>query len=179
MDDTTPQPDAQKQLPSLSHFREYVTATLAGLVVLGSLLAFGYAIIYAAQSSDPFAQIKEVLNLLMPILTFVLGYYFNKATSETRAEKAEATISAATATATHATNEAQQAKKESAQIAESLDELGMAAQAMMAESEHAAPKGPGVLGIHDDDDEGAGSSMSPAQYELKNALKRAKRIRNW
>ena len=125
--------------------REYASAAIAGVIVLGTvammLLAFNYL-----SSPDEFDRIKDLLLFMNPLLGVVIGYYFNKATSEPRAESAEAAAKTAEASAQQATEardnaeaeaeaargEAEEAKGEVEEVKTALKEVGEAAEKMVA-----------------------------------------------
>lgn len=108
----------------LRRLREYVAATIALIIILGTIIV---VVISLSLSGDAerFERVKEVINLILPLLTFVLGYYFNKASTEARAEKAETAAQVAGTTAQMAT-QGQFAAEETA--AEALAELDQTAK---------------------------------------------------
>ena len=161
----------------MRRFREYVTAIIAflvliiypvGVVLLSSLVA----------DANQFDRVKELLLLINPILGFVLGYYFNKASTEARAESAESTAKSAVETAQQATKErdsaveeAKIAETEASEALETLKEVADAAESMMAE---ALPT-TGTLSIDDEVAVGAEAAIR-ARQDLQAALDRAKRV---
>ena len=78
--------------PWLRRFREYVTAALAGIVVLGTMVMVAFAFA-SVNVPDTFNRAKDLLLFLNPLVGLVIGYYFSKVSSEGRAESAEATCS--------------------------------------------------------------------------------------
>src|SRR5262245_37539536 len=94
---------------SLRRFREYVAAGIALLVVLGTfgmlIAAFWYI-----DSNESFARVKDLLLIVNPFLGVVIGYYFNKVSTEARAESAENTARTATASAQQAVTRAEVAE---------------------------------------------------------------------
>jgi phosphate/sulfate permease len=74
--------------------REWISAGLATIVVVGSILMIAFAYSHIGDS-ETFTRAKDLLLFINPILGVVIGYYFNRATSEARAEHAERTAEAA------------------------------------------------------------------------------------
>jgi hypothetical protein len=95
----------------MRQFRERVSSLLAGLIVMVALIVLLVAMIVGLRDESPgqaFTNLKDVLGFLNPLLGVILGYYFNKVSSENRAENAEKTARIAAATAQEA-EEARQA----------------------------------------------------------------------
>ena len=158
----------------LRRFREYVAATIALVIILGTVVVVVFALGYT-DNPDRFARVKDLLQIIVPLLTFVLGYYFNKASTEARAESAEATAKNATVNAQQATearNKAEtEAKAATSQVQEAksaLMEVGQAAEKMMAAGP--APT-PGTLGVDE-----SGEPVEDPRLEFQVAWARAKRI---
>jgi len=103
--------------PGLRRFREYVAAAIAVLVILGTIVMMIVALRYVG-SSDQFARVKDLLLIVNPLLGVVIGYYFNKVSTEARAESTESTAQSATMSAQQAT-EARNAAEAEAQAARS------------------------------------------------------------
>jgi len=68
--------------------REVVSASLALLVTLGTLFVAWQTFTHV-DTLDSFTRGKDLLLVLSPFMGLALGYYFNKATTEARAEHAE------------------------------------------------------------------------------------------
>jgi len=68
--------------------REYTAAGLAAVVVIGMVILVVFAAT-AVGSADNFGRLKDLLLFLNPLVGIVIGYYFNRVTSERRAENAE------------------------------------------------------------------------------------------
>ena len=83
---------------ALRRFKEYVAAGIAGTVMLAMVFMF----IVAVRMAENFDQIKDILLVVNPLVGVVLGYYFNKVSTEARAENAEATAQTAVANAQEA-----------------------------------------------------------------------------
>ena len=163
-----------------SNLREYVSAALAGVVVLGTvammILAFNYL-----NSPEEFDRIKDLLLFINPLLGVVIGYYFNKASSEPRAETAEAAAQTAVVSAQQATEardqaeaeaeaargEAEEAMGKAEEVKTALKEVGEAAEKMAA----AAPR-PKTLSV----DETTGRPVMEPRLEFEMAWKRARSL---
>jgi hypothetical protein len=88
----------------------FVREVTAGLLALTVMLMFFYLMNRAlgtlpsgAKAAD-FVPIKELLAIVNPVVGLIIGYYFSRATTEARAEKAEEAAKTANDTA----NKAQQ-----------------------------------------------------------------------
>ena len=111
----------------LRRLREYVAAAIALTIILGTIIV---VVISLSLSGDAerFERVKEVINLILPLLTFVLGYYFNKASTEARAEKAEAAAQVAGTTAQMATQGQFAAEETAAEVLAELDQTAKEAE---------------------------------------------------
>jgi hypothetical protein len=105
-DDVPPQlgPDAP-----LSRFREGVAALIAVVVVAASLTLLFLGFRHIGEK-EQFDRAKDLLLIVNPVLGVVIGYYFNKVSTEARAENAENTARHATADLRKAAEERQQAR---------------------------------------------------------------------
>jgi len=158
----------------LRHFREYVAAAIAVIVVLGTVVMLITALRYVS-SSDQFTRVKDLLLIINPLLGVVIGYYFNKVSTEARAESAEATAQSAALNAQQASEarnaaetEAQAARTEAEEAITTLSAVSQAAEKVLPQVPAPAP---GVLK--------AGEESLPvedARLELQVALARAKRL---
>ena len=169
----------KQKLASLNAFREYVAAALAGVIVLGSIVLFGIALTFVA-NQDEYNRVKDLVQLIVPILTFVLGYYFNQTSTASRAENAEHTAQNAVETAQMAKEEREEAKtlaaRATSEAQESkavLSDMYNAAESMMREAQSGSA--PGVLSAGDEAGE---TTLTRAKTiaELQNALERARRL---
>ena len=172
----------------LRRFRENVAASIAGVIVVGSVIMFGLSFSQTG-NEEQFNRTKDLLLIINPLLGVVLGYYFNKVSTEARAENAEATAQTAVVNAQQAAKaqetaqaEAQEAKThvEAAQtdLAESkeqvqkvnatLETLSVAAEDMMMK--HAPPK-PATRSL-----ESAPDPEAQARQKLESALIEAKQV---
>ena len=86
----------------LSRIREYIAGGIALLVVGGTagmvIAAFSYV-----NNKDTFAEVKDLLFFVNPLVGVVVGYYFTRTTTEGRAESAERAAKEANSTAEQAT----------------------------------------------------------------------------
>lgn len=161
--------------PVVRRLREFVSAGIALVVILGSVVMLIQGFNYLG-SPEEFDRVKDLLLFINPLLGVVVGDYFNRATSEPRAEKAETTATTAMATAQQASEarnqavaEAKAAKGEAEEVKEALKEVDEAAEKMMAQMPAPAV---GVLGV----DEETGESVTGARIELQMALRHARRL---
>jgi hypothetical protein len=168
-----PTPEAVAD-PAIRRLREYVSALMALIVVLGTVVMVIQAFSHLG-TPDEFARVKDLLLFVNPLLGVVIGYYFNRATSEARAETAETAAKGAMANAQEAAEarnmaeaEAKEAKGKAQEIKSALKEVGQAAEKMMAQAPAPAV---GVLGAEE-----GGEPVEDARLELKMAWNRAKRL---
>jgi hypothetical protein len=157
---------------SLRHFREYVAAAIAVLVVLGTFGMLIAAFLYIGES-DTFTRVKDLLLIANPILGVVIGYYFNKVSTEARAENAETTARAASASAQQAMNEAQQsaaaraaAEEKTQSVTSALGDVQVAAEQVLSQP----PAPTGVLGAEES------PAFDDGRAALRAALERARRV---
>jgi hypothetical protein len=162
--------------PVVRRLREFVSAGIALVIILGSVVMLIQAFNHLS-SPDQFDRVKDLLLFINPLLGVVVGYYFNRATSEPRAEKAETAATAAMATAQQASEarnqaetEAEAAKGEAEEVKEALKEVDEAAEKMMAQMPAPAM---GVLGV---DGEPGEPAAAEARLELQMALRHARRF---
>ena len=168
--------------------REQVTANLAYAIV-GLFAALLIGAFFNLKEEVPFANVKDLLSMITPIVGVVLGFYFNKASTERRAESAEEGARAATEAARQASEERAQAQVEATQATQSLNDVSTAADELLANN------GEPIPASADDSSEGtvlssvtrgatprsATRSAPPAdaasRIRLEEALKRARRGR--
>ena len=103
----------QEPSPSKSNvnvFREYFSSLLAFVIVGAFLIMVGVTLPIAFNGSDEaLTRAKDLLTLVSPFAGMVIGYYFNKATSDARAESAEQNAKEATQSAQKAVVEREKA----------------------------------------------------------------------
>lgn len=165
-------------------FREYFSSFLAFVIVGAFLIMVGVSLPVAFNGSDEaMTRAKDLLTLVSPFAGMVIGYYFNKATSDARAESAERTAKEAAQTAQKAAVDREKAV-ESAQTSlaqaeamrTDLLEMWNAANDMVQEMPVVAvdqeKKGPELEGIP----EALLSVLgSKTMWKLQEALKRAEK----
>lgn len=156
--------------PAIRRLREIVTATIALVVILGSVVMVIQAFNHLG-TPEEFARVKDLLLFINPLLGVVIGYYFNRVTSEARAETAETTAKSAMVNAQQAAEardqaetEAKEANGKAKDLTLALKEVGQAAEKMLAQA-------PGTLSL----DEGGEPGESP-RLELHMAWNRAKHL---
>ncbi len=159
----------------LRRLRELVAAGIALAIILGIVLVVIFALGYT-NDSERFARAKDLLQIIVPLATFVLGYYFNKTSLETRAENAESTAKGATAHAQQATEarnlaeaEARAAKSEAEEAKSVLMEVGCTAEDVISQT---PLSGPGTLNGRE---ERADAAEDP-RLKFQVAWARAKRL---
>jgi len=162
--------------PGLKRFREFVAATIAVIVVAGTVLLMIAAFSHV-RSPEVFGRVKDLLLIINPILGVVIGYYFNKVSTEARAENAEATARTAAVTAQQATearntaeNETRTVKAQVQETRSALQEVSQAAEGMLAQMPRPGPA-VGTLAPG-----GAAGPSEETWLNLKGAVMRAKRI---
>lgn len=77
-------------------------AALIAIVLVGCLVFMirqAFQSLGSAQSDPSFDRLKDLLLFINPLVGVVIGYYFNRVSTEARAENAERTAQGATATA--------------------------------------------------------------------------------
>lgn len=160
---------------TMPRFRERVAAGIALLVVVAGLAMMFLAFRFIGEK-EKFDRAKDLLLIVNPVLGVVIGYYFNKVSTEARAESAEKTARTATADAREAaaSRETAQglavaAKADAEETRRHLDDVSQAAEKMLA---RAPARPPGTLGVSD-----AARPAEDARWELEAALGRAKRSR--
>lgn len=156
--------------PWLRRGRELVAALLALIIVIGAaiLIANAFKFVGVDDTKDhSFQHAKDLLNIILPLLGVVLGYYFTKVSTESRAESAEKTAQTATTTAQQATEARQLVESENREVKGSLKEISDAAERLLG-AESATLD---VLGASATDN----SSYVQPRSELRAALDRAKR----
>jgi len=165
-----PAPRAETD-PLVRRLREFVSASIAIVIILGAVLMLIQAFNFLA-SPDEFQRVKDLLLFINPLLGVVIGFYFNRATSEARAETAETTAKSAVASAQQATEardkaetEAKVAKNETEGVKVALKEVGQSAEKMMAQVQPA----PGVLSLAE-----GGELVEDPRVEFKMAWSRAR-----
>ena len=156
----------------MSRFRERVAALIALLVILAALTMAVIAFRYIGDS-EKFARAKDLLLIINPVLGVVIGYYFNKVSTEARAESAESTARSATADARRAAESREEAEElaraargEADETRGRLDDLSRAAERALAQR---PSRGVAMATASE-----AGKPTEDAWRELEAALARAR-----
>ena len=160
----------------LSCLREYVAAALALIILATTVILILLSLKYT-DNSESFSRANELLETLIPLLTFVLGYYFNKTSTEPRAEKAEETARTAAVDAlqaiearTRADLDAQMAKDKTRDVKSALAELGQTTEKYLSRVSSPTPSTLTLSGEQDQTE-----SEEKLRLELRAALLHAKR----
>lgn len=181
--------------PELQRFRERVAAGIALIVVAGSFVLMAISFLFIGEA-EQFNRVKDLLLIVNPFLGVVIGYYFNKTSSDARAERAEATVQHVSTTAqvattarTAAEEQAKAAGAEAAQLQAAFAEVEQAANQMLQQTPAPAGGAGAVLGGSggDEDASFSGGARAPvplpqtaadavARAQLQAALLRAKKI---
>ncbi len=182
------QPPSRPNLFSDSRrFVEFFTAVLALVIIVGSFILIGVAFNYIDAPDDQFARAKDILLFVNPILGIVIGYYFNKVTSDARAETAEKAAQTAVSTARQAAEirdeavvRANEAASMASEMRTTLEEVTQKASEMV-EQTSAMPvaEAPGTLSFGELGTNGAAvpsEAVLRTRLELQNALARANKV---
>jgi len=158
-----------------AHVREYVAAGLALVIVIGAVAMMIMAITRVGAAADDvaFQRIKDLLLFINPLLGVVLGYYFNKASTEARAESAEysATTAASLAKQAATSRDRAQASATAAQVAVTehklaLNEVTVLSQQLL----DSTGADPSILSGPDE------AGDVPIRRDLQQALEHARRV---
>ncbi|MEV6304790.1 hypothetical protein AB0M02_35635 [Actinoplanes sp. NPDC051861] len=148
--------------PKLVRLREYTATALAAFVMLATGVLLVVAVVRASDP-DGFAQVKDLLLFVNPLVGYVIGYYFNRVTSEPRAENAESMAQSAARVAEREGQERTAAEERGRQSTAALAELASAATPMTGR--------PKTLG-------GEGGDPNAAR-RLESALSHAHAVLGW
>ncbi|MBC8076388.1 MAG: hypothetical protein H7Y32_09970, partial [Chloroflexales bacterium] len=115
--------------------RETMAAFIAGVVVLSFVVMTGLAFFYT-DNNETFTRAKDLLLFINSVLGVVIGFYFNKVSTEGRAESAENTARTASANAQQAVEERAEATAQATQAtAQATQATQVATQAEQARQE--------------------------------------------
>jgi hypothetical protein len=158
----------------LQRLRELFAGFIAIIMILGMIVLLVIAV-FNISSIDVFNHAKDLLLVINPFVGVVIGYYFNKVTSDARAENAEADARTANLTAQDATIGQTQAESQArAATAEASNLKGALGQVVNAVENAGGPSAtgttPGTLGV--------GAKDSAENIQLLLALERAKQLLN-
>ena len=159
----------------MPRFRERVAAGIALLVVVAGVVMMFLAFHYIDEK-EKFDRAKDLLLIVNPVLGVVIGYYFNKVSTEARAENAEKNARSATADARQSAESrdkaqelADAARAGAQEMGTHLEDVSQAAEKMLAQ---APGRAPGTLAAGE-----TGKAAGDPRWELEAALARAKRVR--
>jgi len=107
--------------------REFVAGVLA-LVVMSLFLG----ILWKAIDKESGVSLKDVLAIVNPVVGLVIGFYFSRATSETRAEKAETAAASANEVANNSVQARATADQQTAKAKNQADVARGALQSLAA-----------------------------------------------
>ena len=117
-------PTQKTNKSGLNMFREYFSSILAFVIVGAFLIMVGVTLPIAFNGSDEaFTRAKDLLTLVSPFTGMVIGYYFNKATSDARAENAEQNAKEATQMVQKATLDREKAHEEARKSEKEIQEM--------------------------------------------------------
>lgn len=168
-------PEERGSEPTMGRFREQVAAWIALLVIVAALGMIVWTFQYI-DDKEKFGRAKDLLLIINPVLGLVIGYYFNKVSTEARAENAEKTARSATADARQAAESrdkaqelANAARAGAQEMGTHLEDVSQAAEKMLAQ---APGRAPGTLAAGE-----TAKAAGDPRWELETALARAKRVR--
>ena len=154
----------------LSRAKEVIAALIA-LSIIVSLVVMLAKAFGVLNSEEAFRRVKDLLLFINPLVGVVIGYYFNKVSTEARAEKAEATAQTATKAAEQAETGRKEAESkindfqaEAETARQSLKEIIPAAEELLKQTP------PPAMPEAD-----AGSALG-ARFELQRAVERARAL---
>ncbi|GAB4582103.1 MAG: hypothetical protein Fur0022_48580 [Anaerolineales bacterium] len=163
-------------------FREYFSSILAFVIVAAFLAMVAFTLPVAFNGTDEaLTRAKDLLTLVSPFAGMVIGYYFNKATSDARAESAEKTAQTATQTAQKAAIEKEKAESLARQMEEDAKAMRTDLLDMWSAATEMVKEMPGLGG--DQSKRGlipasGGEESAPeskTMWKLQEALKRAEK----
>lgn len=159
---------------SLERLREYFAGGIAILIIL-SMLLIGLVAVFNLGAPVQFQAAKDLLLIITPFVGVVIGYYFNKVTTDSRAVALQRAADAASATAMSATAESERAQQQAQQATAQANQIRGALTDIVSASEGVNASHPGNLGMLGPDNNGA---TSDAQINFRLALERARRALN-
>lgn len=167
------QPAAQASAPPVDNVLRWVKESVAALIGIALVVCLVVLIWRASDKTEDvsFQRVKDLLLFVNPLVGVVIGYYFNRVSTEARAENAERAAQGAEAARGEAQLMAQQSQGEAEAAKSALEDIIPAAQTLLSQ----VPAQPaGELGIAA---AGAGGSAGPlveARVNLRMALERAR-----
>jgi hypothetical protein len=142
---------------------------MAGAIALFVVAVFAWLLFRAVTSGSNAPDVtlaKELLGMVNPLMGLVVGYYFSRVTSEARAERAEATVTATLRSAERASEARDQAVSDARTARERAGELTHALEGLTRAAEQAlAPRGAAQETVR----------AADRPSDLESALERARR----
>lgn len=155
---------------SLERLREYIAGALALIIVLG-LIITGYIAVQNLPNAEQFQRAKDLLLIINPFVGVVIGYYFNKVTSDARAAALQRASDAASQAALLATSDRDRAVQQAETAQTQAERMRGALTEMVTAAESSGVVAPGKLGTLG----AADPAVLNQQVELRVALERARR----
>jgi len=171
MSEKPPQRELSEIDFNMRKFREIVTATIAFIVILVYPIGMAIVSVNFIDTPEEHDRLKDLILFVNPLLGFVLGYYFNKTSTEARAENAESTAKAAVTTAQQASMQREKAQDTADKALQKVEEAKGVMQDMGSAVEELDAARLGTLG-----DEELSGVNQPARRKLDAAWEHAKRI---
>ncbi|MBS1794368.1 MAG: hypothetical protein JSS81_10970 [Acidobacteria bacterium] len=159
----------------LRYLREIAALLIAAVVLVGFVVMMRetFGLVGAGREAD-FRQAKDLLEIFTGFLGIVIGYYFNRVTSETRAEKAESAARTASETARGAVEAHQETARESKAARETADaakkelrNLVRAAGALLRDADPSAARGAALVESAVDEHESLRAALERAERFLE------------
>jgi hypothetical protein len=171
----------------MRRLREYVAAGIALVIIIGAIVLVGISFAFISTSNDEFTRVKDLLLFVNPLLGVVIGYYFNKVSSDQRAETAENRVDAALTSAQDAEATKKAAQEQAKVAANMADEMRTTLEEVtqkageMVDQAAALPAGAGSGNLSFGDLGGDGTTLPTeallkTRVELQSALERANRL---
>jgi septal ring-binding cell division protein DamX len=136
---TTPTPASP-----LAKVREGAAALLALIIAGAFVAALSFAFSHVGEK-EPFTHAKELIGVVNGLMGVVLGYYFQKSSSETQIENAAKTADEAMKQAAKATTETAQAKDALKEVAAAAGDMSGGADALPPRMDRALRRADAIL----------------------------------
>jgi hypothetical protein len=166
-------------------FRERMAALIAIIIIVSGFVLVGLTLLFV-DNAERFNRAKDLLLFVNPLLGVAIGYFFNKVTSDARAETAEKAADVASSTVQQAAQdraaaivEAEKLRGETDQMKTALEDLTNSAQEILTQPESAAGPGLGKLSLEGDTTRSSASTDDlRARMQLEASMKRAQKWLN-
>lgn len=158
---------------ALERLREFVAGGLAFLLIIAFLVMALIAILNLP-NADVFQRTKDLLLMINPFVGVVIGYYFNKVSSDARANALQRAADTASETAIVATADRDRAVQQTETAQTQTQQMRGALSEMVTAAEGVTASQTGKLGAL-----AAGEQpITDADIQFRVALERAKRALN-